>query len=186
MSALYRTQFVRGTAALNEGTVLRGERTRLKMPIAGDYAEALSVAHAAGVIHRDVKPENALVDGDGVLKVMDFGIARLAANTGTTVAGMIVGTPMYMSPEQAAGKPVDKRADIWSFGVVVWEMLTGRRLFGRDQTESGVGRSRQWRHDGAARFRRGQVDSGNRQRPVHDVAGYRRGQRAVTKRDSTC
>ncbi len=170
------------------------------LAIAKQIAEAVEAAHEQGIIHRDLKPANIKVRPDGTVKVLDFGLAAVTQGTGATAvdsahsptftaatrAGVILGTAAYMSPEQAAGKPVDKRADIWSFGVVVWEMLTGRRLFGRDQTESGVRRSRQWRHDGAARFRRGQVDSGNRQRPVHDVAGYRRGQRAVTKRDSTC
>ena len=99
------------------------------LALARQFAEALAVAHDAGVIHRDVKPENALVDSDGVLKVMDFGIARLAENTGTTVAGLIVGTPTYMSPEQLAGEEIDGRADLYSLGAVIYECLTGHPPF---------------------------------------------------------
>jgi len=89
-------------------------------------AQSLVVAHEMGVIHRDIKPQNMLLDDAGVLKVMDFGVARLAENTaGHTQAGMIVGTPMYMSPEQLTGEPVDARADLYSVGVVLFEVLTG-------------------------------------------------------------
>jgi CheY-like chemotaxis protein len=94
------------------------------------FAEALAVAHAAGVVHRDVKPENALIDADGVLKVMDFGIARLAeATTSRTQAGLIMGTPAYMAPEQLVGEDVDARADLYSLGVVMYECLTGQAPF---------------------------------------------------------
>jgi CheY-like chemotaxis protein len=90
------------------------------------FAEALAVAHDAGVIHRDVKPENALVDAEGVLKVMDFGIARFAAATSSrTQNGMIVGTPAYMAPEQLVSEEVDARADLYALGVVLYECLTG-------------------------------------------------------------
>jgi CheY-like chemotaxis protein len=89
-------------------------------------AQSLVVAHEMGVIHRDIKPQNMLLDDAGVLKVMDFGVARLAESTaGHTQAGMIVGTPMYMSPEQLTGEPVDARADLYSVGVVLFEILTG-------------------------------------------------------------
>ena len=98
--------------------------------LARQFAEALAVAHAANVIHRDVKPENALIDGDGVLKVMDFGIARLAESTTTrTQTGMIVGTPAYMAPEQLMGEEVDPRADLYALGVVMYECLTGHAPF---------------------------------------------------------
>jgi serine/threonine-protein kinase len=114
------------------------------MPIAKQIAAALEAAHERGVIHRDVKPANIKVTSEDQVKVLDFGLAAMvedpsrpdvnAAHSptltfGATRDGMILGTAAYMSPEQAAGKPVDKRADIWSFGVVLWEMLTGKKLF---------------------------------------------------------
>jgi DNA-binding response OmpR family regulator len=95
------------------------------LAIARQFADALSVAHQAGVIHRDVKPENALLDSEGVLKVMDFGIARIAAASTRTQSGIIVGTPTYMAPEQLIDEAVDARADLYSLGVVLYECLTG-------------------------------------------------------------
>ena len=113
------------------------------LPIARQIAEALEAAHEHGVIHRDLKPANIKVRPDGAVKVFDFGLAKaldasapsdlLQAPTITSPAmtgvGVILGTAAYMSPEQARGKPVDKRADIWAFGCVLYEMLTGRRAF---------------------------------------------------------
>jgi Tol biopolymer transport system component len=113
--------------------------------IAGQIAEALEAAHDKGITHRDLKPANVMVTPVGSVKVLDFGLATIARpfdresydpsnsptlTMGATEAGAIMGTAGYMSPEQAAGQPVDKRADIWSFGVVLWEMLTGHKLFG--------------------------------------------------------
>jgi serine/threonine-protein kinase len=90
-------------------------------------AESLVVAHEVGVIHRDIKPQNLLLDADGVLKVMDFGVARLSERSlGLTEAGLVVGTPAYMPPEQITGEPVDHRADLYSAGAVLYECLTGR------------------------------------------------------------
>ena len=118
------------------------------LPIARAIAFALDAAHDAGIVHRDLKPANIKVRPDGTVKVLDFGLAKGAAadsapasagviNSPTltnfgTEAGLILGTAAYMSPEQARGRPVDKRADIWAFGCVLYEMLGGKRVFGGD------------------------------------------------------
>src|SRR6266566_6520639 len=110
------------------------------LPIARQIAEALEYAHERGVVHRDLKPANVKLTADGQAKVLDFGLAKALSNDPAsgdnpadsptltmraTQAGIIMGTAAYMSPEQARGKTVDKRADIWAFGVVLYEMLTG-------------------------------------------------------------
>jgi predicted Ser/Thr protein kinase len=97
-------------------------------------AGALAKAHAAGVVHRDLKPGNIMVTGDGLVKLLDFGLSRKVQldaerDTTLTVEGRIMGTPAYMSPEQAQGKAVDTRTDLWSLGVVIYEMVAGRRAF---------------------------------------------------------
>ena len=128
------------------------------LEIAKQIAGALEAAHDQGIIHRDLKPANVKITPTGTVKVLDFGLAKAIEPTGATSAsvsisptitspahlregyggqamtqaGMILGTAAYMAPEQARGKTVDRRADIWAFGVVVFEMLTGRRPFGGD------------------------------------------------------
>jgi serine/threonine protein kinase len=118
------------------------------LQIASKIVDALETAHQQGIVHRDLKPSNIKLRDDGIVKVLDFGLAKLVESTSaaansatisptislqTTTAGVILGTAAYMSPEQARGKAVDKRADIWSFGCVLYELLTRRRAFGGDE-----------------------------------------------------
>ena len=115
------------------------------LTIAKQIADGLEAAHEKGIIHRDLKPANVKLKPDGTVKVLDFGLAKAVASdasgtsattsatmsiTGATQMGMVIGTAAYMAPEQAKGKPVDKRVDIWAFGVVLLEMLGGKRVFG--------------------------------------------------------
>jgi HAMP domain-containing protein/sensor domain CHASE-containing protein/predicted Ser/Thr protein kinase len=120
-------EFVEGKS-LKELIQSRGRLpVAIVLPIAKQLCRALEVAHEEGVIHRDIKPANMVVQPDGVLKVMDFGIARLVHRTeGQTQAGMVVGTPEYMAPEQLLGDNIDERADLYSAGVVLYECLTGK------------------------------------------------------------
>ena len=142
---------------LVEGEDLKERLARGAIPvdealeIAVQVAEALEEAHNTGIVHRDLKPANVKVTPDGKVKVLDFGLAKAWAGDAAegkassasmsqsptlahsgTQAGVILGTAAYMSPEQARGKPVDKRGDVWAFGVLLWEMLTGRALFAGD------------------------------------------------------
>ncbi len=123
-----------------EGTSLKqliASRGRLPVAVTLTVGKQLCRAHAEGIIHRDIKPHNMVVDPSGFLKVMDFGIARLAnppQGTGLTEAGMSIGTPDYMSPEQLSGADLDPRSDLYSAGVVLFECLTGRLPFEADTT----------------------------------------------------
>ena len=137
-----------------DGTTLRDQMARERMKIdeildvSIQVASALAAAHEAGIIHRDIKPENIMLRRDGYVKVLDFGLAKLTepksprfdstAPTrmrGNTSPGMVMGTVNYMSPEQARGLKVDARTDIFSFGVVLYEMLAGRAPFGGPTTK---------------------------------------------------
>ena len=125
-------QIARGPLALAEA-----------LPLAHQIAEALEYAHEHGIVHRDLKPANIKITPDGAVKLLDFGLAKIVASASlngdeptlsvhdSTGAGKVVGTAAYMSPEQARGQTVDKRTDVWAFGVVLFEMLTGRHAFGR-------------------------------------------------------
>ncbi len=145
-----------------EGESLSARLRRGRLPvdevltIGRQMAEALEAAHAKGIVHRDLKPANVMIDDEGHIKVLDFGLARAmsddpgasglstAADSPTITAeftrpGVVLGTAAYMSPEQARGRPLDKRTDIWSFGLILFECLTGQALFGGETATDSLG-----------------------------------------------
>jgi eukaryotic-like serine/threonine-protein kinase len=133
------TEFVNGET-LRQRMAKDQMRLSESLDIATQIASALSAAHFAGIIHRDIKPENVMIRPDGYVKVLDFGLAKLTTtpnisaedptrHMSQTDAGIIMGTARYMSPEQARGNPVDARTDVWSLGVVIYEMVTGIHPF---------------------------------------------------------
>ena len=129
-------------ARLKRGPMAPGEAVDIAIQI----AEGLNAAHARGVLHRDLKPANIMITPAGEVKIMDFGLAKLAeiapVTNGETVPmtapGQVMGTPEYLAPEQIRGEPADGRADIWAFGVTLYEMLTGARPFRSTPTRSIV------------------------------------------------
>src|SRR4051812_8360842 len=147
IAAIYGVEERAIVLELVEGQTLAGPLSEEEaLPLVHQLIDALEYAHEKGIVHRDLKPANLKVTPEGKLKVLDFGLAKALASEGgagataspmssptitmrATMAGVIMGTAAYMSPEQAKGKPVDRRGDIWAFGVVVAEMLTGSMMY---------------------------------------------------------
>ena len=166
IAAIYGIEEAEGTRALVlelvEGPTLADRIARgpipldEALPIAKQIAEALEAAHEQGVIHRDLKPANVKVKDDGTVKVLDFGLAKafqpdasdpslsqsptISLTAAATQMGMVIGTAAYMAPEQAKGKPIDKRADVWAFGAVLYEMLAGKKPFTGDDVSETLAR----------------------------------------------
>jgi serine/threonine protein kinase len=110
--------------------IREGLTTRAALRIAGQIAQALAAIHARGIVHRDLKPANILFRADGRPVLVDFGLARdMKVNSTLTVAGQFLATPRYMSPEQCLGLPIDARSDLYSLGAVLYEMITGRKIY---------------------------------------------------------
>ena len=130
--------------ACYEGETLkeRMEKGRIKtneaIDIVTQIAQGLAKAHEKGIAHRDIKPANVFVTKEGIVKILDFGLAKLSGQTRLTRAGSTLGTVAYMSPEQAKGEEVDHRTDIWSLGVLMYEMLSGRLPFKGDHDQAVI------------------------------------------------
>jgi len=139
IAQIYRIEDRALVMELVKGQTLQGPLPlETALNYARQIAEALEAAHRKGIIHRDLKPANIMITEGGLVKLLDFGLAKLVAKTDSdvtrTIEGMVLGTAAYMAPEQAQGKPLDERSDIFSFGAVLYEMLTGSRAFGGDST----------------------------------------------------
>src|SRR5580658_1884037 len=124
-------EFVEGESLRSVLNRFGGLPARKAVDLVGQICSGLREAHAQGIVHRDLKPENVMIDAQGNVKIMDFGIAR-SMEAGTRLTGSMVGTPAYMAPEQVAGKPVDYRTDIYSLGLILYEMFTGAPAFQAD------------------------------------------------------
>jgi serine/threonine protein kinase len=126
-------EFVEGESLRSVLNRFGGLPQRKATDLALQICSGLKEAHAQGIVHRDLKPENVMIDGQGNVKIMDFGIAR-SMEAGTRLTGSMVGTPAYMAPEQVAGKPVDYRTDIYSLGLILYEMFTGVPAFSAENS----------------------------------------------------
>src|SRR5271168_4565881 len=126
-------EFVEGESLRSVLNRFGGLPVRKAIDLVGQICSGLKEAHAQGIVHRDLKPENVMIDAQGNVKIMDFGIAR-SMEAGTRLTGSMVGTPAYMAPEQVAGKPVDYRTDIYSLGLILYEMFTGTPAFAADNS----------------------------------------------------
>lgn len=127
-------EFVEGESLRSVLTRFGGLPVKKALDVAQQICSGLQEAHAQGIVHRDLKPENVMIDAQGNIKIMDFGIAR-SMEAGTRLTGSLVGTPAYMAPEQVGGKPVDYRTDIYSLGLILYEIFTGTPAF---QAENAV------------------------------------------------
>ena len=164
---------------------------QIVLDIAVQVASALEEAHAAGIVHRDIKPDNIMIRRNGYVKVLDFGLAKLTevvdrsssdAEASTRVmvqtdAGVVMGTSHYMSPEQARGKPVDARSDIWSLGVVIYEMVAGRTPF-EGETSTDVHRGHH--SEGTAATRSLRAKRSSRTRMDRDEGAAKGSRRALS------
>jgi serine/threonine-protein kinase len=130
-------EFVKGYALADMLEETGQLAPRVTLGVARQICRGLEAAHEQGIIHRDIKPQNVLIDHKGEVKLMDFGIARMQEADAMTQQGMIVGTPHYMSPEQVQGKALDPRSDVYAMGVLLYEMLCGVKPF-TSSTLTGV------------------------------------------------